>query len=237
MGDKFISELIGLVGNGSLKNNTEKPNIARYFDSLKPSTTQYRIKDGQKDYDYKRDTLLPRIEDSQIVLQSTYSKAGGDTGIRFLETSGAGPCVVATLYDTVSKTGLMVHFDSRSNIAVAIKEMKKQLNGDSSKWQMRIIGGYLSEKSSISIVEEIRNSANYSKIPIIEEDILKNGSLRRDVNIVLDTETGNLYDLPEDAMNRYSQTQKETLGLRLEELLTDQRVAMGEVKFIQNILD
>lgn len=232
-----ISELNKFFPHDNSKNNSIKPNLTEYLKKLKPSTSKYRLEEGQKVFDYERDTILPKIEVSQIVLQSTYSIAGGDTGKRFLETSGAGPCVVATLYDPATKTGMMVHFDSRSNVAAALKEMKKQLNGDSNIWQMRIIGGYKSDSSSINIIEEIRNTANISKIPIIEEDILEDGSVRKDVNIVLDTENGYLFDLSEDAANRYSQSQKETIALRFDELLEDQSAVMGEVKFIKDILD
>lgn len=236
MGYSFTSEFLNKLERQPQEKNIQNK-ISISLDMFKPTTIKYRIDDGQIDYDYQRETVLPSLQDTQIVLQSTYSKAGGDTGKRFLESSGAGPCVIATLYDQESKTGFMVHFDSRSNVTAALKEMKKHLGENPDKWHMRIIGGYRSEESSRRIVGEIRNSAAFSKIILVEEDILEDGYMRKSVNVVLDTESGQLFDLPLEENKRFSESQIEQLKKRIDDIMNHPRVRLGEVKFIQNILE
>jgi len=214
----------------------KKVDSVQLAEALKPKKTKYRIEQGVRNENYQREVLAPPIEDSRIVLQSTYSVAGGESGKRFIESSGAGPCVIATLYDASTKTGTMVHLDSRSNVITAVKNMKNKLASESSDYQFRIVGGLETNDSSRRIVEELRNSASAFNFPIVEEDILENGSVRKSVSVVLDSDTGKLYDLPADENSRFSQEQREKMGETIRTIATDQMVALGQVKFIEDVV-
>lgn len=196
-----------------------------------------RIHEKPKEEIHKRQELSPPVSESQVVLQSTYSIAGKETKKRYLETTGAGPCVVATLYDPIKKLGSMVHFDNRSNIPRTIREMIDKMGGDSSKMQMRIIGGYEEEKSSQGIVEQLRTIARLDNTIIVEEDVLQNSKERESVDVVMDTETGEVFDLPSNHSERFSLTQMDKIKARMEMILEDPLTKIGKVRFIENFLD
>lgn len=201
-----------------------------------PQQTKYKIINGRKLEDHKRDVLSPEIEESELVLQSTYSLAGKEFGKRYLVTFGVGPCVVATLYDSSSKTGAMVHFDSRSNVIVAMREIEKRLRGNPQDWQLRIVDGHKKNESSEEIIKDLRSKAAFSKIPIVEEDILENAALRQDVDVALDTETGELLDLPTNYTDNFTQEQKDSMSKKLWHIVSDPMIAIGKVEFVPNLL-
>lgn len=230
------------IDSGFLKNisgkNIEKNIKKDWKNSLEgasPQQTKYKIIDGRKLVDYRRNVLSPKVEDTEIVLQSTYSLAGKGHGKRFLATFGVGSCVVVTLYDSSSKTGAMVHFDNRSNVIVAMREIEKRLGGNPQDWQLRIVGGYREDKSSKAIVEDLRKKAAFSKIALVEEDILE-GFLREGLAVALDTETGELLDLPTDYTDKFTQEQKETVSKKLGQIVSNPMISIGKVEFVPNLL-
>lgn len=199
-----------------------------------PQRIKYRIINGRKVEDYRRNIFSSKVGDTEIVLQSTYSLAGKGLDKRFLATFGVGSCVVATLYDSSSKTGTMVHFDNRSNVIAAMKEIKKRLGGNPQDWQLRIVGGYRIDESSKAIVKNLRREAAFSKIPIMEEDILE-GFQRGDIAVALDTETGELLDLSTNYTDSFTQKQKDAIGKKLGQIVSDPMIAIGKVEFLPNL--
>lgn len=220
----------------SLKPSQYIPEDKKSID-LKPTTTHYKISEGRRERYYAREVLAPQSENTRPVLQSTYSVANGETGKRFLATSGAGPCVIATLHDQSTNTGIMTHFDSRSLVSVAMRDIAKQLGKmDLHKYNMRIIGGYQSDESSQSIVQQLRGFARFKNIQIIEEDVLQAAEVRKSANVVLDTMTGELYDLPDDYLKTsLSEEQRQKIAQRQTEIMNDPLVAIGGVKYIGDL--
>ena len=216
--------------------NILKPDWGKLAEATDPSTTKYRIINGEKVKGYERDILSPGIEDSEIVLQSTYSVAGRDSGKRYLASFAAGPCVIATPYDPSSKTGAMAHFDSRSNVAVAMREIGKKLGGNSQDWQMRIVGGHRRTESSKAIIKDLRGKATFAKIPIIEGDVLEEAGQRDSVSVALDTDTGMLYDLPTDYLKQLPKEQNDKLSELMQQLENDTMSRIGEVKFMPDLM-
>lgn len=238
MNNDNIPEEIGsnFLKNALTKNIKEKIDWGKLMEGATPYKTKWRIMNGQRVVDYKRDILSPEVDDSEVVLQSTYSLAGKDFGKRYLVTFGAGPCVVATLYDPSSKTGAMVHFDNRSNVIVAMREIEKRLGGNPQDWQLRIVGGHKKNESSGEIIKDLRSKAAFSKIHITEEDILEEAALRKDISVALDTQTGELLDLPTNYTDNFTQEQKDTMGKKLGQIVSDPMISIGKVEFVPNLL-
>lgn len=147
-----------------------------------PETT--RIRDTHSD-----------VEKAIEVFQGEYAVSKPSHN-RYLQSSGAGPCVIITLYDKKNKIGLLAHLDAAVDIYNSmdlILQKLKEKGADASNLEARIIGGQRSQ--SEKIVYEIKDRLNESNIKIVETDVLADPQTSKD--ILFDLETGEVYDYNE----------------------------------------
>ena len=211
----------------------EKKNLVIQIPDLGPDTSHYKIVNGEHVVGYQRETILPPIEEVQSVVQGTYAVAGGETGKRYLETGQVSPCVVVTLYEPSTKKGVMAHFDSRSKVLFALRDMRKEFGEGDHGLEMRIVGGYIEEKSSAEIVKEIQGVSASRQIPIVEQDVLKSGLERSDVSVALDTMTGELFDLPKHYLLQYPSEHSRKLSKKLHEITEED--PLGKAGIVQRL--
>ena len=223
-----LIDVYKLNSNELEENNIkEKPSIEEV---LKPTTRRTRLDSrGSKEYDYEREFLNPTLNETQVVLQSTFSCAGKDLNKRYIETIGAGPCVIVTLYDTENHNGAMAHLDSRSDVLKALEIMAQKINHNKSSLEVRIIGGHIQERSSRQIISSISGFALRTGNKIVEEDILSDEDSK---SVVLDTETGKLYNLPDNYVNKFSKIQLDKYINKMEEIQNDYELDMGKTIYL-----
>ncbi|MFH1995563.1 MAG: hypothetical protein ABIJ27_01040, partial [Candidatus Omnitrophota bacterium] len=111
---------------------------------------------------------------------------------RYLETNGAGRCVIVSIYDKESKTGALMHSDSPTLIEPSLNLMLSFMGSQKREnLEVRIIGGYV--KSEIERVAEIMMEVENLGMQVVEIS-MKSGSTGSD-NIILDSATGEVYDM------------------------------------------
>ncbi|MCM8783889.1 MAG: hypothetical protein NC818_03845 [Candidatus Omnitrophica bacterium] len=137
--------------------------------------------------------FLPPNGSYVTVLQREAGITSAETNQPYLLTFGAGPCVIVTLYDPNTKIGTLIHFDAISDIRGALGKViyHMKINGANiERLEARIIGG--NTGSSEELIYQIYKALeSIGGIQIVEKDIL--GFESR--SIIMDTNTGEIYDL------------------------------------------
>jgi len=123
-----------------------------------------------------------------------------------LQTFGAGPCVVMTLHDKQTKVGVMAHFDATTTVATSFNMIKVKLEKygvDIGNMEMRLVGGQTGQ--SEELILSLRDQADERGIDIVEQEIVLS---RSNISaVMLDTETGELYDYDESIHNRIDEAE------------------------------
>ena len=147
--------------------------------TIKP--TQTRIREVTGDHPKSVEVLQHEF---------TITRPGNDRS-PFLQTFGAGPCVVLTLYDKRTKTGLLAHLDATTDVAGSFGQMAANLarhGVDIGNMEARIIGGQTGQ--SEELILKLRDQLGDRNVRIVEQDIVESSY---DVSaVVLDTNTGEL---------------------------------------------
>jgi chemotaxis receptor (MCP) glutamine deamidase CheD len=139
---------------------------------------------------------------------------------QYIQTFGATACVIVTLYDPVTKTGIVAHFDDTKDYMRSIGTMMfylKKAGVDPKNLQARIIGGQrgLSEPIILRLYEAL----DLLNIPIVEKDILG----RTSRSIALDVETGSVYNYKERTI-----VIDEEMQLRFLELMVSETIVFNQ---------
>ncbi|OGQ45858.1 MAG: hypothetical protein A3I05_08230 [Deltaproteobacteria bacterium RIFCSPLOWO2_02_FULL_44_10] len=119
----------------------------------------------------------------------------------FLQTAGAGPCLVLTLYEKKTKTGLMAHVSAMADVVMSFKAMDRELRAQGvniTNMEARIVGG----KSGLNVdtyISELKNELFQRGIQLVEEDTNRDGNITA---VTLDTTTGELHNYRETNFSR-----------------------------------
>ena len=155
--------------------------IAKSFFSIKPSMEQ-------------KERVLP-FKSVRADHQVKWMEYALGQGNQTLAALGLANCVAVTVYDPVSHTGAIAHFDPNQKVSGLFKQMIGNFTAmDPAKMEIRLIGGWsgYSERIIYYLRKEIRSHG----FQISSEDILGEGISRR---IRLDTATGSiLYVAPKE---------------------------------------
>ncbi|MDP8253584.1 MAG: hypothetical protein P9X27_04195 [Candidatus Kaelpia aquatica] len=158
----------------------ERDELAAALAEIQPQTDRYRSPMN-----------LPPNGSYVSVLQGSAGVTSPDTEQPYLLTFGAGPCVIITLYDPTTGIGALAHLDAVTDVRGGINSMKYHMvnNGaDGESIESRLVGG---NRGSEELILDIYTALEMHEIEIVERDILGYGSRA----IVLDTSTGEIYDL------------------------------------------
>jgi len=120
---------------------------------------------------------------------------------RYIQTFSAGPCVILSLYDPETKTGLVAHFDATTDVKASFHSLTAGLQRhevDISRMKARIVGGQTGR--SEELILGLRDQIKARQIEVVEEDIIESSFYVS--NVVLDTQTGELYDYEETSLTR-----------------------------------
>mgnify|MGYP001604117653 CR=1 FL=1 len=113
---------------------------------------------------------------------------------RWIETTGAGPCYIVTLYDRETKTGFISHIDAPTDLPDSMDRVAQEFkvrNIPLSRLEARIFAG--AKDGTECQAWELRTFFKANDVPIIEEDILYSN---QSFSIELDLNTGEVFDLP-----------------------------------------
>lgn len=133
-------------------------------------------------------------KDAVEVMQRGYAitRPGGGRATH-LQTFGAGPCYVLTLYDKGTKTGVMAHIDALTDFGASMNVIVAHLekNGvDIGRMEARLIGG---DTTSRNCLLKIKTVLTDFQIKLVEEDTIR----PTPASVMLNTETGQLDDYQE----------------------------------------
>lgn len=128
----------------------------------------------------------------------------GVSRTRYIQTFGVGPCVVITLYDKSTKTGMVAHFNGDTemgyeDIKQSVRTILEKLGRagvNMETLEARVIGGVTCR--SETLLNMIFSTLNSENIKVIEKDIL--GCKARDV--MLDVGSGDVYGYSETIHDR-----------------------------------
>lgn len=109
-------------------------------------------------------------------------------------------CIVVTFYDKKSGVGILAHFDGGTEVENSMSQIFNDLEAmgaDVNDLEVRVVGGMPDVKNiSEDLYARIRTSLenrNICEEDYTEKDIM---SSKGDVNLMLDSSDGQLYDLP-----------------------------------------
>ncbi|MBS3094875.1 hypothetical protein J4474_04370 [Candidatus Pacearchaeota archaeon] len=111
-----------------------------------------------------------------------------------LATYGIGPCVSFSGWSPRHKIGFMTHYDARTRMADSfgnlLSNLSEILQGESTQFKVRIIGGYAISESYniISFLESRLGSRKDLAMTLVEKDIF--GDRVESKSVALDTKTG-----------------------------------------------
>lgn len=171
-----------------------------------------RAKQERAAYQARLDTVQPmktgdrrKIGDPvgavEVFTQEYALTRPGEGRSRYIQTFGAGPCVILTLYDPTTKTGLVAHFPATTDVLKSFIILKNHLarhGVDIGKMEARIIGGQ--HGMSEELILSIRDGLASQTVSIVEQNILLEGW--ETSSVVMDAETGEVYDYVETATTR-----------------------------------
>lgn len=123
----------------------------------------------------------PSREQSVDVMQGNINFVTRESSERYIQTIGAGPCIIVVGYDSHSETVGMVHADAFTDIVVATKLIIAR-----SKEKVVVLGG---QTGSTKQLIELKKYFDDNGI-VVEWDILNEVK-----SIVVDKETGKIYNL------------------------------------------
>ena len=145
-----------------------------------------------------RNKVRSTISDSEKaveVMQHQYLITNAKSN-ELIQTFGAGPCVIVTLYDKNSKTGLMTHLDATTPVDISFDRMISEFafrGLNPQNLEARIIGGQ--EGSSEKLVYEIEKRLGTEKIKVVERDYLNN--IAGSDCVTMNLNTGEVFDYDE----------------------------------------
>lgn len=147
--------------------------------------------------DLRNCICLPTADkkDAVEVMQRHYAITRPGKGrATHLQTYGAGPCYVITLYHKSSKTGVMAHIDANTDVVRSLQDIANHLQKfgvDISKMEARLVGG---NDSSRKQLDDIKKALSDIRISLVEEDTI--GTTW--ASVMLDTRNGLLVDYSEE---------------------------------------
>ncbi|MBU1128142.1 MAG: AAA family ATPase, partial [Candidatus Omnitrophica bacterium] len=143
---------------------------------------------------------LPDKPDAVNVRQHQYGITRSDRPSPYLKTYHAGGCVVVTLWDKETRTGMLAHVDTAADWEASARDITAELEEYGVKvenLEARVIGGR--PFSSERLIIDIFASLERMEIPVVETDVL---AMKVSVDVILDTANGRVYDIEPASMIR-----------------------------------
>lgn len=140
---------------------------------------------------------LKRV-DSHQVLSVGQGEIGETQGKpRYIESIGAGPCIIISSYDPKTQETRLAHIDGLTNLEMTINLLVgSDPRNSSSGRQIRVFGG---DSSSINKLIELKRILDARGVKPIEWDILNTTK-----NIVIDSRDGRSFDVVPEGRGTFS---------------------------------
>lgn len=114
-----------------------------------------------------------------------------ETGVRYLHTSGLGPCIAVSFYDPETRTGAMLHADSKVDLLDAFLRIKRRLTeSSSSRPQIETTGGQCLAEH-VRVLMAIEDSG----FSLEQVSALRLGTYKT-MNIGMDLKDGRIFQSP-----------------------------------------
>lgn len=211
----FFKRIYEAIGSPKLDEVTTRMVEERVRNMRK---TRERMKDIRPEIYRTREKIPPtKTEDTVSVWVNGVSMTGGRArrGFarkRYIETFFVQSCVAVSIWDPETKVGGIAHLPPWTDAKKAIDRIIERVQESHWDWpgvgwrpEARIVGGwrYCSEKIILDILEALEDH----NIRVVEKDILHpEGTVK---NIVLDTQTGELYDVDGEKFELSIEEEKE----------------------------
>jgi len=169
------------------------------IDALKYLAEKNRLNEPRDKIDIEDDELVGSVSQGEIGVLREDSKK------RFLETLGAGPCIIVTAYDPSNKTAAMTHIDGLTDEKTTLN----QLFGAAGIVEIRVFGG---DSSSINQLVSIKKILEKAGAVVQEWDILNT-----EKSIILDRETGKIFDV-QKGRERKGTSKQDVMAMQLRSL-------------------
>lgn len=139
---------------------------------------------SRKNYPEIRGDL--NIEDDAAVLSIGMQELGildSEDERMYLETTGAGPCVIVTGYDKENMAATMTHIDGLTDEVETVNQLINLVGGKA----VRVFGG---DRSSIKALVKIKEVLDERSANVLEWDVLNSVK-----DIILDKRTGEVFNV------------------------------------------
>lgn len=131
---------------------------------------------------YRSDMSEPPAEQSRDVTQGSILFVNQESPERYIQTIGAGPCIVVVGYDSASKTVGIVHADPFTDLVGSARKIISK-----AKERVVVLGG---QPESVPQLIKLKEFFDENNIFVSEWDILNEVK-----SIIVDKETGEIYNL------------------------------------------
>lgn len=176
--------------------------LQREIDALNSLAEENRLKEPRKKIDIEDDKLVCSVNEGEVGILGEGSKK------RFLESLGAGPCIIVTAYDPDNKIAAMAHIDGLTDEEATLAQLFRVFK-DVDTVEIRVFGG---DPSSINQLVSIKKILEEKGVVVREWDILNTVKF-----IILDRETGEIFDV-EKVREREDASEQDPLVMRLRSL-------------------
>lgn len=190
-------------GREDFESDAEYEAIWKRYQALSAETEAYRAK-------HPRPKLDARGADGIDVGQGRAGATRGGVGLpRYLQSDGAGPCVILTLYEARTRSASMAHLDAGTGVRESVERMLARMGSPAgAAVEARLIGGM--EGLSGDVLAKAVLKLEKLGIPIVEVDVKLKGEPEVEIefpdgqrrrypkladSIILDTHDGAVYDM------------------------------------------
>ena len=162
------------IADGS---NRKAEDQQREIDALKYLAEKNRLNEPREEIDVENDEVVGSVGQGETgVLHE-------DSNKRYLESLGAGPCIIVTAYDSNNRTAAMTHIDGLTEENTTLNRLFEATGSV----EVRVFGG---DSSSINQLVSIKKILEETGATVEEWDILNT-----EKSIILDRETGEILDV------------------------------------------
>ena len=181
------------------ESNQKADERQREIDALKYLAEKNRLNEPREGIDIENDEFVGSVGQAEIGVLNPDGKK------RYLETLGAGPCIIVTAYDRSNKTAAMTHLDGLTDERTTLN----QLFGSAGTVEIRVFGGDLSSINQLVSIKKILEEAG----AVVEEWDILNAKK----SIILDRETGKIFDVKK-GRERKGTSKQDAMAMELRSL-------------------
>lgn len=184
------------------KSNEKAEKQQQAIDEIKHLSEENSRKEKRKVLNIEDDNIVGSVAQGEMGFLENNTK-------RYLETLGAGPCIIVTAYNPDKKIVAMSHIDALTDEKSTLTDMFRIAG----KSEIRVFGGDISSINQMVSIKQILSENNAT---VLDWDILNSSK-----SIILDSETGEVFDVSK-AKQRKDATKQDSMTMNLRGLMGKQ---------------